>query len=152
MSLNKIAIYIQRNTKIEYRKYTINKATSYLKTILLKNVFLKRSVWMAGINRTGCAVTELLSSGLPSVLSHNLCHYHWKQILLEPNSSLQNVLSLVLKIIIILTARGVTKISLRRWVLIFSYMPGIPPKLNTLWRFNVNSVSHFFRHHHIIVV
>ena len=49
MSLNKIAIYIERNTKIEYRKYTIYKATLYLKTILLKNVFLKRSVWMAGI-------------------------------------------------------------------------------------------------------
>ena len=49
MSLNKIGIYIERNTKIEYRKYTIYKATSYLKTILLKNVFLKRSVWMAGI-------------------------------------------------------------------------------------------------------
>ena len=31
-------------------------------------------------------------------------------------------------------------------------MPGIPPKLNTLWRFNVNSVSHFIRQHHIIVV
>ena len=49
MSLNKIAIYIERNTKIEYRKYTIYKATLYLKTILLNNVFLKRSVWMAGI-------------------------------------------------------------------------------------------------------
>ena len=49
MSLNKIAIYIERNTKIEYRKYTIYKATLYLKTILLKNVFLKRSVLMAGI-------------------------------------------------------------------------------------------------------
>ena len=49
MSLNKIGIYIERNTKIEYRKYTIYKATLYLKTILLKNVFLKRSVWMAGI-------------------------------------------------------------------------------------------------------
>ena len=49
MSLNKISIYIERNTKIEYRKYTIYKATLYLKTILLKNVFLKRSVWMAGI-------------------------------------------------------------------------------------------------------
>ena len=43
MSLNKISIYIERNTKIEYRKYTIYKATLYLKTILLKNVFLKRS-------------------------------------------------------------------------------------------------------------
>ena len=53
--------------------------------------------------------------------------------------------------IIILTARGVTKISLTRGVLIFSYMPGIAPKLNTLWRFNVNSVSHFFRHHTIVV-
>ena len=41
MSLNKITIYIERNTKIEYRKYTIYKATLYLKTILLKNVFLK---------------------------------------------------------------------------------------------------------------
>ena len=40
MSLNKISIYIERNTKIEYRKYTIYKATLYLKTILLKNVFL----------------------------------------------------------------------------------------------------------------
>ena len=49
MSLNKISIYIERNTKIEYRKYTIYKATLYLKTILLKNVFLKRSVLMAGI-------------------------------------------------------------------------------------------------------
>ena len=44
MSLNKISIYIETNTKIEYRKYTIYKATLYLKTILLKNVFLKRSV------------------------------------------------------------------------------------------------------------
>ena len=49
MSLNKISIYIETNTKIEYRKYTIYKATLYLKTILLKNVFLKRSVWKAGI-------------------------------------------------------------------------------------------------------
>ena len=49
MSLNKIGTYIERNTKIEYRKYTIYKATLYLKTILLKNVFLKRSVRMAGI-------------------------------------------------------------------------------------------------------
>ena len=49
MSLNKISIYIETNTKIEYRKYTIYKATLYLKTILLKNVFLQRSVWMAGI-------------------------------------------------------------------------------------------------------
>ena len=49
MSLNKISIYIETNTKIEYRKYTIYKATLYLKTILLKNVFLKWSVWMAGI-------------------------------------------------------------------------------------------------------
>ena len=44
MSLNKISIYIETNTKIEYRKYTIYKAILYLKTILLKNVFLKRSV------------------------------------------------------------------------------------------------------------
>ena len=44
MSLNKIAICIERNTEIEYRKYTIYKATLYLKTILLKNVFLKRSM------------------------------------------------------------------------------------------------------------
>ena len=44
MSINKIRIYIETNTKIEYRKYTIYKATLYLKTILLKNVFLKRSV------------------------------------------------------------------------------------------------------------
>ena len=43
MSLNKIAIYIERNTKIEYRKYTIYKATLYLKTILLKNVFFNIS-------------------------------------------------------------------------------------------------------------
>ena len=49
MSLNKISIYIETNTKIDYRKYTIYKATLYLKTILLKNVFLKRSVWMVGI-------------------------------------------------------------------------------------------------------
>ena len=42
MSLNKISIYIERNTKIEYRKYTIYKATLYLKTILLKNVFFNR--------------------------------------------------------------------------------------------------------------
>jgi len=49
MSLNKIDIYIETNTKIEYKKYTIYKATLYLKTILLKNVFLKRSEWMAGI-------------------------------------------------------------------------------------------------------
>ena len=49
MSLNKISIYIEANTKLEYRKYTIYKATLYLKTILLKNVFLKLSVWMAGI-------------------------------------------------------------------------------------------------------
>ena len=31
-------------------------------------------------------------------------------------------------------------------------MLGIPPKLNTLWTFNVNSVSHFFRQHHAIVL
>ena len=49
MSLNKISVYIERNTKIEYRKYTIYKATLSLETILLKNVFLKRFVWMAGI-------------------------------------------------------------------------------------------------------
>ena len=30
MSLNKISIYIETNTKIEYRKYTIYKATLYL--------------------------------------------------------------------------------------------------------------------------
>ena len=42
-------IYIKTNTKIEYRKYTIYKAKLYLKTILLKNVFVKRSVRMAGI-------------------------------------------------------------------------------------------------------
>ena len=44
MSLNKIGIYIERNTKIKYRKYTIHQATLYLKTILLKIVFLKPSV------------------------------------------------------------------------------------------------------------
>ena len=33
MSLNKIGIYIERNTKSEYRKYTIYKVTLYLKTI-----------------------------------------------------------------------------------------------------------------------
>ena len=49
MSLNKIDIYMETNTKIEYKKYTNYKATLYLKTILLKNVFLKRSEWMAGI-------------------------------------------------------------------------------------------------------
>jgi len=49
MSLNKIDIYIETNTKIEYKKYTTYKATLYLKTILLKNVFLKPSEWMAGI-------------------------------------------------------------------------------------------------------
>ena len=49
MSLNKISIYIKTNTKIEYRKHTVHKATLYLKKILLKNVFLKRSVRMAGI-------------------------------------------------------------------------------------------------------
>ena len=49
MSLNKINIYIEANTKIEYRKNTIYKAALYLNTILLKNVFLKRSVWMVGI-------------------------------------------------------------------------------------------------------
>ena len=49
MSLNKISIYIETNAKIEYRKYTIYKATLSLKTILLRNVFLKRSVWMTGI-------------------------------------------------------------------------------------------------------
>ena len=38
MSLNKISIYIETNTKIEYRKYTIYKATLYLKTILLKKM------------------------------------------------------------------------------------------------------------------
>jgi len=43
MSLNKIGIYMETNTKIEYKKYTIYKVTLYLKTILLKNVFLKRS-------------------------------------------------------------------------------------------------------------
>jgi len=31
MSLNKIDIYIETNTKIEYKKYTIYKATLYLK-------------------------------------------------------------------------------------------------------------------------
>ena len=36
MSINKISIYIERNTKIEYRKYTIYKATLYLKTIQVK--------------------------------------------------------------------------------------------------------------------
>ena len=44
MSLNKISVYMERNTKIEYRKYTIYKATLSLETILLKNVFLKRFV------------------------------------------------------------------------------------------------------------
>ena len=44
MSLNKITIYIETNTKIEYRECTIYKATLYFQTILLKNVFLKRSV------------------------------------------------------------------------------------------------------------
>ena len=34
MSLNKISIFIETNTKIEYRKYTFYKATLYLKTIL----------------------------------------------------------------------------------------------------------------------
>jgi len=53
MSLNKIDIYIETNTKIEYKKYTIYKTTLYLKTILLKNVFLKRSEWMAGIHSAG---------------------------------------------------------------------------------------------------
>ena len=41
MSLNKISIYIETNTKIEYRKYIIYKATLYLKTIkecILKTV------------------------------------------------------------------------------------------------------------------
>ena len=33
MSLNKTGIYIERNTKSEYRKYTIYKVTLYLKTI-----------------------------------------------------------------------------------------------------------------------
>jgi len=49
MSLNKIDIYTETNTKIEYKKYTTYKAKLYLRTILLKNVFLKRSEWMAGI-------------------------------------------------------------------------------------------------------
>ena len=40
---------METNTKIEYRKFTIYKATLYLKAILFKNVLLKRSVWMAGI-------------------------------------------------------------------------------------------------------
>ena len=43
MPLNKINIYIETNAKIEYKKYTIYKATLYLKAILLKNVFLKWS-------------------------------------------------------------------------------------------------------------
>ena len=37
MSPNKITIYIETNTKIEYREYTIYKATLYFQTILLKN-------------------------------------------------------------------------------------------------------------------
>ena len=41
MSLNKISIYIKTNTNIEYRKYTIYKATLYLKTILSKECILK---------------------------------------------------------------------------------------------------------------
>ena len=36
-------ILIETNAKIEDKKYTIYKAT-YIKTVLLKNVFLKRSV------------------------------------------------------------------------------------------------------------
>ena len=47
MSLNKISIYIERNTKIEYRKYTIYKATLYLKTILLL-VFQILIQWIYG--------------------------------------------------------------------------------------------------------
>ena len=39
MSLNKISIYIERNTKIEYRKYTIYKATLY-KTIIEKRIIV----------------------------------------------------------------------------------------------------------------
>ena len=42
MSLNKISIYIETNTKIEYRKYTIYKATLYqdnsMKECILKTV------------------------------------------------------------------------------------------------------------------
>ena len=38
MSLDKISIYIETKTKIEYTKYTIYKATLYLKTTLLKNL------------------------------------------------------------------------------------------------------------------
>ena len=56
MSLNKITIYIERNTKIEYRKYTIYKATLYLKTILLKNVFLYSDVSFSLKNQLGDVV------------------------------------------------------------------------------------------------
>ena len=42
MSLNKISIYIETNTKIEYRKYTIYKTTLYqdnsIKECILKTV------------------------------------------------------------------------------------------------------------------
>ena len=74
MSLNKIDIYMETNTKIEYKKYTIYKATLYLKTILLKNVFLKRSEWMAGIAED----LFLLSWG----------YLHLKVILFATNSGL----------------------------------------------------------------
>ena len=44
MTLSKISIYIERNTKIKYRKCTIYKATLYLKTILLKNECILKAV------------------------------------------------------------------------------------------------------------
>ena len=41
MSLNKISIYIETNTKIEYRKYTIYKAIIILKDNSIKECVLK---------------------------------------------------------------------------------------------------------------
>ena len=72
-------------------------------------------------------------------------------LLLEADLARTELLTLKLHTPHFKTAGGVTKIFLRRWVLIFSYMPGIPPKLNPLWRFIVNSVSHFFRQQYAIV-
>ena len=79
MSLNKISVYIERNTKIEYRKYTIYKATLYLKTILLKNVFLKRSVWMAGIAEDLFLKLYLVILVSGKLAHHNLyfLYYDW---------------------------------------------------------------------------
>ena len=48
MSLNKISIYIETNTKIEYRKYTIYKATLYLKTLNSIKEYILKTVRVNG--------------------------------------------------------------------------------------------------------